>query len=163
MFLLAILGARRSIDLEASYFVPDPLTSQALLDALHRGVKLRIIVEGKHVDSHVVIDASRTYWGRFLRAGARIYRFGPSLFHSKLMIVDRYLTIGGSGNFDNRSFRYNAECNLNVYDRAFAERMTAVFEHDIAVSRPVSLQRWHDRPWTQRVTDAFWATVASQL
>ena len=46
MYLLAINGARRSIDLEAAYFVPDEMTLQALGDALHRGVKVRLVVPG---------------------------------------------------------------------------------------------------------------------
>ena len=35
------------IDLSAAYFVPDELTLQVLLDALKRGVRLRIIVPGQ--------------------------------------------------------------------------------------------------------------------
>jgi phosphatidylserine/phosphatidylglycerophosphate/cardiolipin synthase-like enzyme len=34
----------------------------------------------------------------------------------------------GSTNFDLRSFRLNDEASLNVYDAAFAARMTEVFE-----------------------------------
>lgn len=163
MFLLAIAGARRSIDLEASYFVPDESASRALLAALARGVRVRIIVEGEHVDSHVVVDASRTYWGRFIRAGAQIYRYGPSLFHSKLMVVDDALTIAGSANFDNRSFDLNAEANINVYDRAFAWHMDGVFDQDVAVSHPVSLRQLRELPWKQQIADRFWASFASQL
>ena len=163
MFLMAIEGARKSIDVEASYFVPDALSRQVLLAALRRGVRVRIIVEGNYVDSHEVIDASHTYWGQLIRAGARIYRFGPSLFHSKLMVVDHYLTIGGSGNFDNRSFQLNAEANINVYDRAFGRHMTEVFDADVRASSLVPANEWQRQPWTQRLVDRFWATLAPQL
>lgn len=163
MFLLAIDSARSSIDLDASYFVPDDLLSKALLAALARGVRVRIVVEGDHVDGHLVSDASRAHWGPFLAAGAQIYRFGPSLFHSKLMIVDRYLTIAGSGNFDNRSFRLNAESNVNIYDRVFAGHMTEVFERDLPVSHEVTLREWQSRPRAQRVTDWAAALLAPQL
>lgn len=163
MFLLAIAGARRTIDLQASYFVPDEPSRRALLAALSRGVQVRIIVEGDHVDGHMVGDASRTYWGQFLAAGARIYRYGPSLFHSKLMVVDDYLTLAGSANFDNRSFYLNDEANIAVYDEGFARHMAQVFERDVAASAPVSLDRLRARPWAQRVTDRFYAAFASQL
>ena len=63
MYLLAVTAASRSIDLSAAYFVPDTLTLQALLDALKRGVKLRIVVPGKHIDSDAVRGASRATWG----------------------------------------------------------------------------------------------------
>ncbi|HEV2538318.1 MAG TPA: phospholipase D-like domain-containing protein [Frateuria sp.] len=163
LFLLAIAGARRSIDLQASYFVPDEPARRALMAALARGVKVRIIVEGDHVDGHMVGDASRTYWGPFIAAGAQIYRYGPSLFHSKLMIVDDYLTIAGSANFDSRSFYLNDEANIVVYDGGFARHMDGVFERDLTVCGLVSLERLHGRPWSQRLSDRFWASFASQL
>ncbi len=153
MYLLAIEGARSSIDLEASYFVLDRLTRKALLAAQARGVKVRIIVEGKYGHSHLTLDASRAGWGPILAAGAQIYRFQPSRFHSKLMIVDHYLTITGSANFDNRSFRFNDESDSNVYDRDFAGHMTDVFDKDIKHARRVTLQQWKQRPWTQKFVD----------
>ena len=163
MFLLAIAGARHAIDLEASYFVPDEPVRRALLDALARGVRVRIIVEGDHVDGHMVGDASRTYWGQFLAAGAQIARYTPSLFHSKLMVVDDYLTLAGSANFDSRSLHLNDEANIAIYDGAYARHMGEVFDRDMAVSQPVTLVKLRARPWTQQVTDRFWAEFASQL
>jgi cardiolipin synthase len=163
MFLLAIAGARRSIDLQASYFVPDEPARRALLDALARGVRVRIIMEGDHVDGHMVGDASRTYWGEFMAAGAQVFRYEPSLFHNKLMVVDDYLTLAGSANFDSRSFHLNDEANIAVYDRGFARRMTDVFDRDLAVSRQVTEGQLRGRPWAQQVTDRFWAEFASQL
>jgi cardiolipin synthase len=58
MILLAVTAASRSIDLSAAYFVPDKLTLQALADAVARGVKLRIVVPGRHIDSDAVRSAS---------------------------------------------------------------------------------------------------------
>ena len=51
MYLLAIAAAEHSIDLEAAYFVPDELIMKALIAARHRGVRIRVIVPGKHIDS----------------------------------------------------------------------------------------------------------------
>jgi len=163
LYLMAINGARKSIDLEAAYFVPGELTRTALLDALGRGVKVRIVVPGPYVDSRVVRSASQQNWGVLLHAGARIYQFQPSLFHNKLMVVDNYLTIGGSSNFDNRSFRLNDESNLNIPDEAFAEHLTTVINADIARSHEVSLAQWRNRPWTKRVSDWLSMLAASQL
>ncbi|HET6805681.1 MAG TPA: phospholipase D-like domain-containing protein, partial [Frateuria sp.] len=143
--------------------VPDEAARRALLAALARGVRVRIIVEGDHVDGHMVGDASRTYWAGFIAAGAKIARYGPSLFHSKLMVVDDYLTLAGSANFDNRSFHLNDEANIAVYDGEFARRMTGVFDGDLAASQAVTIAGLQARPWTQQVTDRFWAEFASQL
>jgi cardiolipin synthase len=163
LYLLAIAAARYSIDLEAAYFIPGDLVQNALEAALRRGVKIRIIVPGAHVDNVVIRDASQARWGTMLDAGAHIYRFGPSLFHCKMMIVDHYMTLVGSANFDERSFRLNDEANMNVYDRDFATRMTTVFEHDLAASREVSAAQWRARPWTRKLMDALSALASSQI
>jgi cardiolipin synthase len=163
LYLMAINGARHSIDLEAAYFIPDELTQTALLDALHRGVKVRIVVPGGHVDSPLARGASQQKWGTFMKAGARFFEFQPTLFHNKLMVVDNYLTIGGSANFDDRSFKLNDESNLNIPDRAFATHMTGVINGDIARSREVTLAQWQDRPWTRRVADWLSTLGSSQL
>lgn len=163
LYLMAIQGARHSIDLEAAYFVPDALTTTALLDAMRRGVRLRLVLPGAQVDSRIVLAASRATWGTMLRAGARLYRYQPALFHNKLMVVDGYLTIAGSANFDARSFSLNDEANIDVYDRAFAAQMTQVIESDIQRSRAVSLRDWQQRPWWQRMFDWCASRAAEQL
>lgn len=160
MYLMAIDGARRTIDLEAAYFVPDDLTVAALERALQRGVRIRLVVPGRYIDSEVINDASQNRWGQMLRAGAKIYRFQPAMFHSKLMIVDGYLTLAGSANFDNRSFSLNDESNVNVFDRGFAGHMEEVVERDIAQSKELTLEQWRHRPWTRRVLD--WLSALGQ-
>jgi cardiolipin synthase A/B len=163
MYLMAINGARRRIDLEAAYFVPDERTLTALRDAIKRGVRVRLVVPGPYVDSKVTRNASQAQWGAMLQAGARIYRYQPALFHNKLMVVDGYLTIGGSANFDNRSFQLNDEANINIYDHAFAAHMTDVIDRDIARSRELTLAQWRERPWRQRVIDWISSQAAGQL
>jgi cardiolipin synthase len=163
MYLLSITAAEHTIDLAAAYFVPDPLTRRALLAALARGVRLRIIVPGKHLDSVVVKKASRADWGELLRAGAKLYEFQPAMFHCKAMIVDGQLVSVGSTNFDNRSFRLNDEANLNIYDKAFAAEVERVFEDDIARSRPVTYEAWLHRPWHERALEKLSSLLSSQL
>jgi cardiolipin synthase len=163
MYLMAINGARRRIDLECAYFVPDELTMTALRDAVARGVRVRLLVPGPYVDSKVVRAASQAQWGTMLQAGVRMYRYQPSLFHNKLMVVDDYLTIAGSANFDNRSFQLNDESNISIYDHAFAAHMTKVIEQDIGRSHTLTLKQWRERPWRQRVSDWLSSTMATQL
>jgi cardiolipin synthase len=163
MYLLAVTAASRSIDLSAAYFVPDMLTQQALVDALKRGVKLRIVVPGKHIDSDAVRGASRATWGPLLSAGAVIAEYGPTMYHCKLMIVDGLLTSVGSTNFDNRSFRLNDEATLNIFDQAFAGVQTAVFEADLALSHRVSFAEWQARPARERLGEWLASIIGTQL
>lgn len=163
MYLLAITAAEHTIDLSASYFVPDELTRNALLAAMKRGVRLRIIVPGEHIDTEVVRKASRAQWGALLEAGAEIHEYQPTMFHCKALIVDRTMVSVGSTNFDNRSFRLNDEANLNVYDRAFAERASAVFEQDLKRTRRITLEMWRHRPWHEKLLEHASALLSSQL
>ena len=69
--------------LAASYFVPDELTRKALTDALKRGVRVRIIVPGKHIDTEVVRKASRASWGTLLAAGQRFMNTNRPCFTAR--------------------------------------------------------------------------------
>ena len=138
MYLLSLTAATKSIDLSAAYFVPDAMTLKALVQALKRGVKLRIVLPGEHIDSDAVRSASRATWGPLLSAGATITEYGPTMYHCKVMIVNRLLTSVGSTNFDNRSFRLNDEATLNVLDSHLAGQQTAIFEVSLAKSKVVS-------------------------
>ncbi|RPI16948.1 MAG: cardiolipin synthase B [Lysobacterales bacterium] len=163
MYLLSLTAAERTIDIAAAYFVPDALTRRALVAALERGVRVRIIVPGPYTDAEIVRKASRADWGSLLEAGAEIYEFQPAMFHCKALIVDSLLVSVGSTNIDNRSFRLNDEANLNVYDRGFAEEVERVFEADLARSRRVTHDEWLARPWRERVLEQLSSVFASQL
>ncbi len=163
MYLMAIHAASRSIDLSASYFVPDAMAVQALVAAMARGVRLRIIVPGTHIDSETVRSASRAAWGPLLAAGALIAEYQPTMFHVKAMVVDGLLVSVGSTNFDNRSFRINDEATLNILDRSFAAEQTAVFEADLRQARPISHAQWLARPWRERAAELLASALRSQL
>ena len=163
MYLLSIAAAATSIDLEMAYFVPDDLAMEALLAAMRRGVRVRIILPGPHTDATLVRRASRARWGRILLAGGQIHEFQPTMYHCKVLIVDGLWTSVGSTNFDNRSFRLNDEANLNVYDRDFAQRQLADFEADLKRSRRVTYEQWAARPFTEKAWERVLAPLGPQL
>ncbi|HET9386993.1 MAG TPA: phospholipase D-like domain-containing protein, partial [Gemmatimonadales bacterium] len=134
MYLLAVAAAARTIDVAASYFVPDKLLIQAIIEARGRGVRVRILLPGPHSDAKTTQAASKSTWGELLQAGVLIYVYQPTMLHTKLVIVDTALVSVGSTNFDPRSFRLNDEANLNIYDQAFARQMTEVVEADLQPS-----------------------------
>jgi len=163
MYLMAISSATREIDIAASYFVPDHLTRATMIAALRRGVRIRIVLPGEHMDAELVRHASRAHWGPLLREGAEIYEYQPTMFHTKVMTVDGIMTTVGSTNFDARSFGLNDEANLNVYDTSFAARMQAVFEEDMKRSRRVTYDMWRTRPWKERLEERLAEPFSSQL
>lgn len=163
MYLLSIAAASHTLHVSASYFVPDEVAIRALVDAMRRGVRVRIILPGPIIDSKVVRRASRSTWGPLLEAGAEISEYQPTLYHTKIMVVDGIWTSVGSTNLDNRSFSINDEANLNVHDREFAQQQIAQFEEDLKQSRRITLEEWRSRPWTERLWEHTLGLFASQL
>jgi cardiolipin synthase len=153
MYLLAIAAAREEILIGNAYFVPDDLARDELVAAVRRGVRIRIVVPGRHNDADLVRRASRGRWGELLAAGAEIYEYQPTMYHCKIFVVDRLLVSVGSTNLDNRSFRLNDEANLNVLDRAFAESQAQVVTDDAAKGRQMTLAQWRRRPRRERLAD----------
>ena len=163
MYLLAITSAARSIDLSSAYFVPDDLSRTALAAAARRGVRVRIITPGEHMDAETVRRASRARWDVLLEAGVEIFEYQPTMYHCKVMIVDGIWVSVGSTNFDRRSFSLNDEANLNIFDAAFARRQVAIFEDDVAQSRAMTLSAWRQRPFLEKIVEHSASLLRLQL
>jgi cardiolipin synthase len=153
MYLLAITAATRSIHLSSAYFVPDDLTIKTMVAAARRGVRVRIVTPGEHMDASMVRRASRARWGELLEAGVEIFEYQPTMYHCKIMIVDELWVSVGSTNFDNRSFSLNDEANLNIYDAAFARNQIENIEQDMVRSKAISFSQWQRRPWLEKIVE----------
>ena len=163
LYLLSIASAAKSIRMSAAYFVPDNTEVNTFVAALKRGVRVQIILPGPHTDSAVVRRASRSEWGKLLRAGAEIYEYQPTMYHCKVLVVDDLWTSVGSTNFDSRSFSVNDEANLNILDGPFAAAQSRIFEEDLKRSRRITLEEWENRPWTERLWEHTLGLLSSQL
>lgn len=161
-YLLAIAAARRSIDIEHAYFVPDDLAIQELLEARRRGVRVRVIVPARN-DSRFGRAASRSRWGELLAAGVEFYRYERAMLHAKTMSVDDVFVTVGSVNFDNRSFSINDEVALNVLDPAVAADHRRIFDRDLRFSTPLTREEYEHRPFYIRWVDRFCGLFRAQL
>ena len=155
LYLYSIAAAKKSIRLSHSYFVPDNMAIDALLEATKRGVKIEIITPGI-IDWHIVRRAARSRWDKLIEAGIKFYEYQPAKYHCKSMIVDDAWVTCGSINFDDRSFRINGEGNINVYDPEFAARQIALFEQDKAQSLQIDPKLFRKRPMRERIVENFW-------
>jgi cardiolipin synthase A/B len=126
-------------------------------------VHIRVLVPGKNTDSDAARHASKADWGPMLKAGIEIYEYEPTMFHNKMLIVDKLLVSVGSTNFDLRSFRLNDEASLNVYDAGFADRMTAVYEDDLKRGKQYTFETWEKRPTKEKFMEKFVLPIKSQL
>jgi cardiolipin synthase len=157
LYLLGIASAKRTIDITSPYFVTDESSDWSLQDAVRRGVKIRILVEGDKTDAMPVKYASRQAYARLLAMGIEIYEYQPTMMHTKTLVVDGAWSMFGSANFDNRSLELNDELNVAVSDRALAKRFTEDFERDLRVSSRLDLPAWQHRPRIEKAREMFWS------
>lgn len=163
MFLLSIIAASESVYIATPYFVPDDLMIQAMRQARNRGVSIKIVLPGAQIDVPVVRHASRAIWSELLESGIEIYEYQPTMYHCKLLVVDRLWTSVGSTNVDPRSFRLNAEANLNIYDADFAALQIEIIERDIALSKRITVVSHEDRPFFSRIAEFFASLIKPLL
>ena len=151
LYFLAIESARKSIHIQNAYFVPDAQIREALVQAARRGVDVRIMIPGKHIDMPFVRMASRIHYGELLTGGVKIFEYNRTMMHNKDAVVDGLFSTIGSINFDARSLRENEEESLVFYDRDFAARLEATFEADEKSCAEVTYARWKRRSFLQRI------------
>jgi cardiolipin synthase len=144
-YLKAIRHSHRQIELTSPYFLPSPAFMLALARAARRGVKVRILIP-EQGDVFVVSLAMAVMVGRLIEAGARVFAFQGRVLHAKTAVFDDEMAMTGSSNIDMRSWRYNRECNLAVYDPAFAAHVRSSFERDLTESIELSADSWRARP-----------------
>jgi cardiolipin synthase A/B len=157
LYLFIVASARRTLDVTSPYFVTDESTTWAIQDAVQRGVKVRILVEGDLTDAMPVKYASRQAYEQFLALGVEIYEYQPTMMHTKSIIVDGALSMFGSANFDNRSLELNDELNVAVASRDLAARLSKDFEEDLRHSRRLELEQWRRRSLLEKSREYFWS------
>ncbi len=153
LYFLAIECARRTLDLTAAYFVPRPAFIEALTDAAQRGVEVRVLVPGPHMDKEFVRVAGRATYDELLDGGVRIFEYQQTMLHAKSLCIDGAWSSVGSVNFDNRSFQLQDEATIGIQSRELARLLTEQFERDLEVSEEIQLGRWRGRPAWQRAQE----------
>lgn len=136
----AFYGATQTIDIENAYFMADTVIEKAIMDALKRGVRVRILSNSKEsIDEPTITTPILNSLARLKHQGAEVYTkkvYGDSTtLHSKLLIVDGEFSWVGSENFHPRSYRYEREVVLASFDERLARQFTEVFEKDIAADK----------------------------
>ena len=150
---LTITGAKKSLYITNSYFVPDEEFRNMLIAAAKRGVDVQVITAGDRSDVKTTVFAGRAYYDELLRNGVRIYEYLPTMIHSKTIVADGLWSSVGSMNFDNRSMAFNNEANLNVLDAKFGTQMDSVFKDDVKYSKEIVLADWEKRSPYERALE----------
>ncbi len=130
-YIEAIRGAEQSVDLVTPYFYPGRAFRRALLGAARRGVRVRLLLQGK-VDYRIAAMAAHALYAELLSRGIEIHEYTQAFLHAKVAVVDgRWATVGSS-NIDPLSLLLNLESNVVVEDETVAGEVAAAFEAALA-------------------------------
>lgn len=152
-YLYAIQHAQRDILIANAYFFPGGQFRKALVRAAARGVRVRLLLQGK-IEYHLQYYATRSLYDQLLQGGIEIYEYMPSYLHAKVAVIDDIAMVGSS-NLDPFSLLLAREANVVVDDLPFArelqQRLEAAIREGGRFVRPLEYQR---RGWWKRCIDA---------
>jgi cardiolipin synthase len=157
LYLIAIGAAMKTLDISTPYFITDESSDWSLAQAVKRGVKVRVLVEGDYTDAKPVKYASRSAYERLMSLGIELYEYQPTMMHAKALIVDGVWSMFGSANFDNRSLELNDELNVAVSDPGLAARLLQDFEQDLQRAKKLELSEWRRRSPLEKIRERFWS------
>ena len=150
---LSIAGARKTLYITNSYFVPDDDFRRLMIEAAKRGVDVRILTAGPTTDIKTTLYAGRGHYEQLLRGGVKVYEYQTTMNHAKTLVADGLWSSVGTMNFDNRSLVFNDESNLNVLDSTVGATMDSIFMEDLKYSAEIKLDEFQNRPWIQRLLE----------
>ncbi len=150
---LSIAGARKTLYISNSYFVPGENFMNILLAAARRGVDVRVLTVSNKTDVKTTWYAGRTYYEKLLEGGVKIYEYQPTMMHAKTMVVDGMWSDIGSMNFDNRSLSFNNESLLVALDRNVGAQMDSIFIDDLTRSKEMKLDEFRKRPLSGKILE----------
>jgi cardiolipin synthase len=152
-YLLAIDSAQHEVVLANAYFVPGGRIRRALLRAAARGVRVRVLLQGRY-ESFMQYHAARPVYKQLLDGGIELQEYMLSALHAKVAVVDRRWATVGSSNLDPLSLLLAREANVISIDPAFAtdlhHRVVLALEND---AEPLDHRALSQRPWHQRALD----------
>ncbi|MGN6520114.1 MAG: phospholipase D-like domain-containing protein [Dokdonella sp.] len=131
--------ARRNLWLTDAYFIGVAPYVQALIAAARDGVDVRLLVPGSS-DIPAVGSLSRAGYRPLLEAGIRVFEWDGSMLHAKTAVADGRWARVGSSNLNLASWIGNCEIDLAIEDDAFARRMEAQYEQDLARATEIVLK-----------------------
>lgn len=152
-YLKAIGEARQEVVIANAYFIPGRKLRRALTMAATRGVRVRLLLQGRY-EHFLQYRAARPVYQRLVDAGIEIHEYAPSALHAKVAVVDRRWSTVGSTNLDPLSMLLAREANVMTNDRRFSgllhSYLDGLVQHTGQLLDTGALNR---RPWVQRQLD----------
>jgi cardiolipin synthase A/B len=125
-YLKAIALARHEIVIANAYFLPGRRLRRALTMAALRGVRVRLLLQGRY-EYFMQYHAARAVYASLLAAGIEVHEYQRSFLHAKVAVIDpehdRPWATVGSSNLDPLSLLLAREANVQVLDAPFVRQL----------------------------------------
>lgn len=123
-------SSKKEVTILCSYFLPSGFIRKQMVDAVKRGVKIRVITAGVS-DVKVAKSAERWLYDWLLRNRIELYEYQENILHGKMAVCDsEWMTIG-SYNINNISAYASIELNLDVHNPSFVSNTRNVLQQII--------------------------------
>ena len=153
-YLKMISNAKEKVFIETPYFIPDDSILEALRLAGLSGLDVRVMIPCKP-DHIFVYWASMSYIGELLQAGVKFYTYEKGFLHSKVILMDDFVSSVGTANLDIRSFELNFEVNAFIYDEVVNLKLTDKFLEDLQYCQEITLEDYNERSGIVKIKESF--------
>ena len=161
IYIEAIGRARHQVDIACPYFYPGRAFRRSLRRAAARGVKVRLLMQGK-IDYRFAALAARVLYDELLAWGVNVYEYSPAFLHAKVAVVDEDWATVGSSNIDPLSLLLNLEANVVIHDDKFVaelkSRLDQAFGESNEITAPAlrpGLRGWFSRSLVAWVANTY--------
>ena len=154
-------AARRHILIVSPYLVPDDSMRYAITAAALRGVRIDVFVS-EVSDQPLVFYAQRSYYEELLEAGVHLWLYpGPTVLHSKFVVIDDQVAVMGTSNLDMRSFTLNLELSILIVGDESVAELSALARSYQAQCTELTLDRWNSRGQATRFIEGLCRLTAT--
>lgn len=144
--------AQRRLWIATPYFSPTERLTELLTQAAGRGVEVRVMIPGPHIDKRVSLIAAKEHALELVDAGVWFHRYRPSMLHVKQIVADQTLSMVGSVNFNQRSVHKDEEVAVVAIDHGLNEMLAADYLEDMARCDAISDRDHIERSWAETLT-----------
>lgn len=129
-YLEAFNKSENELVIMCSYFIPGILYRRKLIQAIKRGVNVKVILAG-FSDIKMAKHAERFLYDWMLKNKIIIYEYQETVLHAKVATRDNRWTTVGSYNVNNISAYASLELNMDIRNTGFAIHTRSVIDEII--------------------------------
>jgi cardiolipin synthase len=148
-----VTAAEERITLQTAYFAPDESFRLVLAGAVRRGVRVQVLVPGPHYDKALSRLASERHYHWLLDDGVEVWRYQPTMLHTKIVTLDDQVAMIGSSNVNRRSLHHDEEAACIIVGGDAPRVLREDFEADCRRAEQVRAEEWSRRGVSQRVAE----------